>query len=465
MSRPAKVHKKKKKSSSSSGGGTGSNSKSKRKSRRPVPPAAPGPTLHDVMNSEVAKGGGNELDHQPQGRRSGVVVNKGEPSPPVVIPEEQQQQQQQPVAQVATAAAAAAAVASDGGEEDHGDGDGESGDVVTSKEVLETVENVAQQAEAAEGKKKGRSKTPRARGGNGDFGAAYHELYTQLCLRMLNRIYRYFQKLYSKVDGNTKKYKRELENIQRWNQSEINRRAKEILKIYPDTESYFRYAYAANVMLMSVVVQKDADSEDVEIEVPKFSEFILKSYVESARVLYDNSSVMSPDMSDRDKLRVREELFSCFSKAIATALRMMVPLEAIAPRGSTDAEPLETFGDSESEVESVDSEEEESDSESEDEEEESGSESGSGSGSEEEDDEESGSGSEEDDESGSAESESASGSDFDDDESDERGYSSSDQEEAPRRSRPSRRTKRVKASKKALQTPDALSIDQGLSYY
>ena len=305
-------------------------------------------------------------------------------------------------------------------------------DSVNAADILKTAEPLVDQPSAGKSKR-------RDRGGNGgDFGAAYNELYTQLCIRMVNRIHLYFQRVYNSTGGSSKKFKKKLEDIQKWNQSEINRRAKEILQVYPGTEAYFRYAYAANVMLMSVVIQKNEDSNDVEIEVPKFSEFILKSYIESARVLYDNAGVLDPALSDRDKLRVREELKGCFAKAISTALRMMVPLEAIAPGGGHVGEKFDA-PESESEV----SEEEDSESESESESE-SGSEE---SGSEESESEESYSGSEGS-ESGTEESYSE-GS----------GSESDFEEEEP----VAKNRKRVKASRRSLQTPDALSIDQ--QYY
>ena len=228
--------------------------KKTKKTKRPAPPPPPEPTLEDVVEQEVTN--------------SKVTVNKGEPAPPVVI-EEEDSTTAQP-AEEETSEETTAAPVTPTEEEVVAE------DTVTAQEVLDTV--AAAKEEDEEPKKK---KSNNRGGRSGDFGAAYNELFVQLTMRMLNRTYRFFQKLYLTTGGNKKKFRKKLEGIQQWNQGEINRRAKEILKIYPDTESYFRYAYAANVMLMSVVVQKDQDSEDVEIEVPKFSEFILKSYTES----------------------------------------------------------------------------------------------------------------------------------------------------------------------------------------
>ena len=241
MSRPSKSSKSRRKSNDEK-----KKKKKKRSSRegQPQPPAAPeqGQTLEDVVDDEIVA------------PRAPMKINKATPGPPTVIATEEEAVEEPVVEETPPIDEPAVPAPAVEQEEEE-----ETTDKVTAQEVLDTVEPEIK-------KKKGSSSR---RGGNGDFGAAYNELYTQLCMRMLNRIYRYFQKQYSKAGGKSKKFKRELENIQQWNQGEINRRAKEILKVYPDTEAYFRYAYAANVMLMSVVVQKDEDSEDVEIEVPK----------------------------------------------------------------------------------------------------------------------------------------------------------------------------------------------------
>lgn len=389
-----------------------SSSKKHRKHRHEKIPQAPPPPekgLDDVLDEEIKK----------------PRVNKGEVVPPPIVGESE--------SQPAPALAPKAEVPSSGSSEkeaespesepeadDSEEDEEEEQDVVKASDVLDTVED--------KGSKKRRN-------GGGDYGAAYHELYTQLCTRMVNRIYRFFKGLYRKVDGRESKFKKKLESIQVWNQTEIDKRAQEILSVHADTEAYFKYAYAANVMLMSVVVQQDEDSEDIEIEVPKFSDFIQKSYVESARVLYDNAGVLSSDLTDYEKMRIREELFSAFGKAVATALRMMVPLDVIAPQAvgkTSKSAALENddFSDATSEEEDSGSEEEselESDSESESGSEDySGSESGSGSGSD------SGSGSED-------------YSDYSDEES---------EEEVPRGSK-----KKVRVSKKSMNKPDKLNID------
>lgn len=369
-----------------------SSSKKHRKHRHEKVPKAPSVPDEKDLNEVV------EEEVKPR-------VNKAQPVPPPVVSE--------PVAAPVQEAPVVTEQAAEEQDEDVDEDEvSEPGDTVRASEVLETVDD-------SQKKKKNK------RSGGGDYGAAYNELYTQLYLRMVNRIYRYFKGLYSKTRGKEEKFKKKLEAIQVWNQNEIDKRASEILQVYPDTEAYFKYAYAANVMLMSVVVQRDEESEDVEIEVPKFSEFIQKSYVESARAIYDNAGVLSPDLTDYEKMRIREELYACFGKAIATALRMMVPLDLIAPQ-SIDTKGRELgFDDDddqsvdESESDGSESEEEESDLESE---------------SEEEDDDE---------ESGSSEEESE--SEFDSE--------SEEEEEDPRR-------RKVRVSRKSLNTPDKLNIDQ-----
>ena len=270
--------------------------------------------LDDVVKSEIAK----------------MNINKEPAGPPVEIKEE-------PTPDAEDSLSDEASEPSD--------------DVVTSTEVLDATK------EAVDDDKK---KKPSRRAGGGDFGAAYQELYVQLCTRMLTRIYRYFQKLYNKSKSE-EEFRKKLAGIQNWNRLDINRRAKEIVEQYPDTEVYFRYAYAANTMLMSVIVQKDENSEEIEVEVPKFSDFIQKCYLESARILYDNVGVLNPDLSDKDRLAIRTELYSAYGNAVATALRMMVPLETIAPK----LENRERFDDVADSSEGEEESESESESESE----------------------------------------------------------------------------------------------------
>lgn len=415
-------------------------SKSKKKSKsskssRVSPSDVPLETLPTAPVQPVAQADNLDsvLSHEMTSNR--VVVNKGAATP-LVLPE--QQATQAVVTQTEAAPAPAQGETAQGeiapapaqGETNETTEAEETGeDVVTGEEVLETVQDG--------------SRKRRGGAGSGDYGAAYNELYTQLCMRMLNRIHKYFQKVYRKCGGDERKFKKSLEGIQKWNQGEINKRAREILEIYPDTEAYFRYAYAANVMLMSVVVQQNEDSRDVEVEVPKYSDFILNCYVESARVLYDNAGVLSPSLPDKDKLRIREELLTCFSKAIATALRMMVPLDHIAPKSSVEATPLESFGDSDSE-EDEESEESSEEDGSSDDDDSSGEEEDS---SEEEDDSEEESGSENSDDSDSSEGEDDSGSEEESEES---------EVELPL----PKGKKRIKASRHSLNTPDDLLIDR-----
>lgn len=280
--------------------------------------------LDDVVKSEIEK----------------MKINKEPAGPPVQIKEEE------PAAEEEESTSEEDKVAEPA-----------SDDVVTSTEVLDATK----EAVADDKKKK-----PSRRAGGGDFGAAYQELYVQLCTRMLTRIYRYFQKLYNKSKSE-EEFRKKLAGIQNWNKLDINRRAKEIVEQYPDTEVYFRYAYAANTMLMSVVVQKDENSEEIEVEVPKFSDFIQKCYLESARILYDNVGVLNPDLPDKDRLAIRTELYSAYGNAVATALRMMVPLETIAPkmenreRFDDVADSSEGEEESESESESEEDSEDDSD--------------------------------------------------------------------------------------------------------
>lgn len=390
-----------------------------RDERVPQPPPLPKKGLDDVVEEEIRK---------PKVTKSEVVpppiVSESEKSEAKPQTEAEEEAEPEPKAKEEEKRKPEPESEDEQEEEEEEEDSDDEGDVVKASDVLDTVEDKS---------------SKKRRSGGGDYGAAYNELYTQLCLRMMNRIYRYFKGLYNKVGGKESKFKKKLEGIQVWNQNEIDKRAKEIMQVYPDTEAYFKYAYAANVMLMSVVVQQDEESEDVEIEVPKFSDFIQKAYVESARALYDNAGVLSPDMTDYEKLRIREELYACFGKAIATALRMMVPLDVIAPQAvkssKTGYDVNDDFSDDSSEEEGS-SEEEESELESDSEDFDSGSDSQSESGSE---DSMSGSGSGSGSESGS----------YSED------YSDESEEEVQRGAK-----KKIRVSRKSLNKPDDLNIDR-----
>lgn len=366
----------------------------------PSNPIVPSPNLDDVITDEI-------------------TVKKAERGAPLPLTGAAGVE---PVASVTGTAGAAPAGAqveqTEGGTEGEEDGV----QTVSQRELEEVKREVEEHADRSR-------KTKKKRSGNGDYGAAYQELYTQLCMRLLHPIYRYFQALYQKVGGNHKAFRRKLEGIQDWGPMELGKRVKEIKRVFPDTESYFKYAYAANAMLMSVVVQEDEDSTDVEIEVPKFDQFVHRSYLESARYVYDNAGVLDPSISDDKKLRIREDLFSCYSKAIATALRMMVPLSAIAPgTASVSATGEETYSDEEDESEEASEEEEEDDESDEEEDEE-----------DDDEDEESGSGSEDEDD--------------DDDEDEESSELDSEDEDEPQSYGPGKK-KRVHFSRRDLEDDD-----------
>ena len=174
-------------------------------------------------------------------------------------------------------------------------------------------------------------------GSGGDYGAAYSELYEQLCARMVHRIMRFFYKLYARVKD-TNKFKERLVDIQRWNQEQINEVTKGFVRHNRDIIRVFRFAYAADVLVMSVVVQRDEASTDVEVDCPKFSDFCHRCFIETARSLFDHAGILDPNLSAAEKLQVHDVLYKCVSRGIARSLRMMVPIHKIAPVHEEDEE-------------------------------------------------------------------------------------------------------------------------------
>lgn len=174
-------------------------------------------------------------------------------------------------------------------------------------------------------------------GSGGDYGAAYKELYEQLCSRMVHRIMRFFYELYAKTNQE-KLFKRRLVEIQRWNQDQINKVAKGFVRNHKDIIRVFRFAYAADVLVMSVVVQRDEESRDVEVECPNFSDFCHRCFIETARNLFDHSGILDPALPPSQKMQVHDALYLSVSRAIASSLRMMVPIHKIAPIKPEDEE-------------------------------------------------------------------------------------------------------------------------------
>lgn len=378
-------------------------------------PAAPPPPLEDIIQQEMT----NNINNK-------VKVSKG----PVGVKPVSDEQEEATTEEFQKVDAADAAVTDT---------------TVLASEIHEALENTKQSV---------------GNGRGGDYSAAYQELYAQLCVRMVEMVYNYFHKEY-KMINDKRRFKEMLEGVGDWNQKTIQKRAKAIVSKYKDTEYYFRFAYAANLMLMSVVVQKDESSEDVEIEVPKFSEFVHRVYLETARFLYAVPGVLDSKLDDHKKLRVREDLFICIGKAIGTALRMMVPLDVLMKNHNR---PLENFDNVESEEED-DFSDPESDSASD-----VSSESGSLSdaresyGNSESGDEQDDSGSV----SSGSYSEGSYSDDFDSQSEDDVSESEEDlppppppRREKSAKHRPSKQQNRkVSISKRALETPDALGIDE-----
>lgn len=204
-------------------------------------------------------------------------------------------------------------------------------DAVKEAGQSDTV-NSAELATVLDEEKPSSSKNKHGSGSGVDYAAAYGELFTCLSTRMVDRIYRYFQDLYDvKCHRNEAVFKKQLSLIPSWNQAQIDEKTRELVKRHPSIVSYFKFAYAANVLLMSVVVQRDEESEDVSVDVPKFTEFVHRSYSESALKIFDYAGVFDPTLPPGERLSIRNELYRCFGDALSTSLRIMVPLEKIAP--------------------------------------------------------------------------------------------------------------------------------------
>ena len=111
-------------------------------------------------------------------------------------------------------------------------------------------------------------------------------------------------------------------------------------------------------MLMSVVVKEDQDSQDAEIEIPKFSNFVKNAYVQAARVHYNNPGILSEGIAEKHRLAITRELNSANRLSITAALQMMVPLQEIIPATSAKEVPRENYDELGEEEDDDDSESE-----------------------------------------------------------------------------------------------------------
>lgn len=207
-------------------------------------------------------------------------------------------------------------------------------DAVTGSEILKAAGKITEE-NSVEEKQRGTS-------GVGDYGAAYRELFEQLCSRMVHRILKFFYKLY-RTESDEAKVKQKLIGIQKWNQDTINAKAAEFLKQYKDIIRYFRLAYAANVLVMSVVIQRDERSTDIEIDCPQFSIFCHRCYVETARRLFDNVGILDSKLPAAEKLTVYNALEHQTKCAVASSLRLLVPIHKIAPIDANDEEQYDSI--------------------------------------------------------------------------------------------------------------------------
>lgn len=199
------------------------------------------------------------------------------------------------------------------------------------------------------------------------YGKCYEELYKMLCLRMLNTFARYFTRTYNKSKSD-KECRKRLSEIPQWDSKRVKAHAKKFVDLFPEIETYYKFCYAANLMLMSSIVQKSEASEDIEVEVPAFSDFVHKCYIECARSVYGHVGCLSEDMDDHERLAVKRELYVAYGNAIATALRLLIPLDKlITLETGENFEDIDVLSASESEESEDDEQDEQDDEDDEDE--------------------------------------------------------------------------------------------------
>jgi hypothetical protein len=100
-------------------------------------------------------------------------------------------------------------------------------------------------------------------------------------------------------------------------------------------------AYGANVLLLSVVVQRDEASADVLVNCPKFTIFVHRCFIETARYLMDTHAILDPGIPAATKMSAMSILDERIAKAIGSALSMMMPMDVMSPPKPEDEKQYE----------------------------------------------------------------------------------------------------------------------------
>jgi hypothetical protein len=175
------------------------------------------------------------------------------------------------------------------------------------------------------------------------YATALEQFFKQLSSRMTRRIVFYFRRMYKQAQAgrsrkNREALKKKIVGIQSWNEAKVKTVAKQFVDNHRDIIRVFRFAYAANVLVMSVVIQRSHDSRDVEIDPPLFINFVHRCFIESARSIVDSVDILSDELSAKDYMKATKLLHGSVSDSIADTLRLMVPLHKITAITENDEE-------------------------------------------------------------------------------------------------------------------------------
>lgn len=169
---------------------------------------------------------------------------------------------------------------------------------------------------------------------NTSVGDSLDELRIQLGLRLIPVMRQYFKTLYKSKEENTKKFKEALKEIPNWNEKQIRIQAKEFTKASPEVITLCDFSYAANLMLLADILQREKGASNLEVPLVTFTSFVHKLYIESAKQLGRFPGIMKYEFNDNkidtlQKIEGRNSVHRMFQDSIANAIRNCIDLTTL----------------------------------------------------------------------------------------------------------------------------------------
>ena len=219
---------------------------------------------------------------------------------------------------------------------------------------------------------------------DGSTAESLQELRELLGIRIIPIMRRYFKILYKNSSMNDLKFRTQLKLINDWTPNDVKTKAKEFVKANSEIVTLFDYAFAANLMILANILQREKHASSVEVPVVSFIDFTKKLYFEAARKLYKNPGLMKYEFDDASGTgevlnRVEGDLKfnKLLQESIGDAIRLCIDIKSLTKLrdeaidlDESDTVPFDDEEEAEADNENEeDGEEEEQDNDEEDDEE------------------------------------------------------------------------------------------------